>query len=69
MEFCLIAIDDVDQGLLERDLSDARHVKAVHVVPPVDLVVLVLPVLDGTHVQGGAIRKHEAVRSEVLVPE
>ncbi len=42
-------------------MLDARHVEAVDLVPPVDLVVLVLAVLDGADVEGGAIGEHEAV--------
>ena len=34
------------------DLSDGGHVEPVDVVPPVDLVVLVLPVLYSGHVHG-----------------
>lgn len=41
----LLGVDDVDQRLRDGNLADATHVEAVHVVPPVDLVVLVLPVL------------------------
>ena len=30
----LVAVDGVNQRLSEGDLPDARHVKAVHLVPP-----------------------------------
>ncbi len=64
----LVAIDHIDERLLEGYVADARHVEPVDIVPPVDLVVLVLAVLDRRNVQGGAVGKHETVGSEPLVP-
>ena len=64
----LVAVDDVDERLLQRHLADAAHVEAVDVVPPVDLVVLVLAVLDGSHVERRLVREHEAVGRQPLVP-
>jgi len=63
----LVAVDDVHQRFLESIVFDAGHVEAVDVVPPVDLVVLVLSVLDGRDVEGGAVGEHEAVGGQPLV--
>ena len=63
----LVSVDDVDEWLLERHLADAAHVEAVDVVPPVDLVVLVLAVLDRRHVQRRLVGEHQAVRRQPLV--
>lgn len=63
----LIAIDHIDQGFLQSHVSDAGHVEAVDVVPPVDLVVFVLTIFDGRDVQGGAIREHKAGWGQPLV--
>ena len=41
----LFVVDHIHERLGDGHLPDAAHVEAVHVVPPVDLVVLVLPVL------------------------
>ena len=63
----LVAVDDVHEGLLEGVLLDARHVEAVDVIPPVDLVVLVLPVFDGGHVEGGTVGEHQTGGGQPLV--
>ena len=63
----LVSVDDVDEWLLERHLADAAHVEAVDVVPPVDLVVLVLAVLDRRHVQRRLVGEHQTVRRKPLV--
>lgn len=42
----LLSINDVDKRLGDGHLPDGRHVETVHIVPPVDLLVLVLTVLD-----------------------
>ena len=47
----LVPVHHIYQGFSEGHLPDSRHVKAIHIVPPVDLVVLVLPVLYGTDVE------------------
>ena len=41
----LFVVDHVHQRLGDGHLPDAAHVEAIDVVPPVDLVVLVLSVL------------------------
>ena len=62
----LVPVDYVHQGLGEGDLPDGGHIETVDVVPPVDLVVLVLPVLDGADVEGGLVGEHQAARSQPL---
>ena len=63
----LLWIDNVDERLGERDVAYAAHVEAVHVVPPVHLVLLVVAVLDGADVQRRLVGKHESVGGEPLV--
>ena len=58
----------VYQRLRHCHLPDTGHVKPVHIVPPVDLVILVLPVLDTGEVEGGLVGEHEASLSQPLVP-
>ena len=62
----LVPVHNVHNGLGEGDLPDGGHIEAVDVVPPVDLVVLVLPVLDGADVEGGLVGEHQAPRSQPL---
>ena len=33
-------VHDVNDGLCEGDLLDGRHVESIHILPPVDLVIL-----------------------------
>ena len=63
-----LVVHAVHQGLRHGHLPDAGHVEAVDVVPPVDLVVLVLSVLDTADVEVGSVREHEAALSQPLVP-
>mmetsp|Transcript_5695 Transcript_5695/g.14416 ORF Transcript_5695/g.14416 Transcript_5695/m.14416 type:complete len:411 (-) Transcript_5695:111-1343(-) len=63
----LLLLHTVHQRLAHRNLPDARHVKAVHVAPEVDLLLLVLRVLDCHDRHGGRVREHEAARREPLV--
>ena len=63
-----LVVDAVHQRFGDGDLPDAGHVESVHVIPPGDLVVLVLPVLDTGNVQGGLIREHESSFHQPLVP-
>ncbi len=65
---CLVLVHNVDKWLSQRHLADTGHVEAVDIVPPLDLVVLVLPVLDAAHIQRGLVREHEAAGREPLVP-
>ena len=46
-----LVVHAVHQGLGDGHLADAGHVETVDIVPPVDLVILVLTVLDTAHVQ------------------
>jgi hypothetical protein len=49
----LIRVDSVDEGFGDGDLLDTAHVKPIHIVPKVYLFVLVLRVLNTTHVHDG----------------
>ena len=62
----LVPVHHVDQRFSECDLPDGRHVEAIDIVPPVDLVVLVLPVFDSTDVQGCLVGEHESTGSQPL---
>merc|ERR1719219_1699140 len=55
----LIPVNTIHQRFCESNLPDARHVKSVNIVPPGNLVILVLPVLYPTHVQSSFVRKHQ----------
>ena len=61
-----LVVHAVHQGLRHGHLPDAGHVEAVDIVPPVDLVVLVLTVFDSTDVKGRLVREHEATGSQPL---
>ncbi|GMR58296.1 hypothetical protein PMAYCL1PPCAC_28491 [Pristionchus mayeri] len=41
-----VAPYSINKGLSDCHLANGRHVEAVHFVPPVNLLILVLPVLD-----------------------
>ena len=43
-------------------VSDAAHIEAIHVVPPVDFVIFVLPVLDSSYAKGRFVWKDETIR-------
>ena len=62
-----IPVNRIYDGLGEGDLPDGGHIESVHVVPPVDLVVLVLPVLDGGDVERSSIREHQTSGLQPLV--
>ena len=64
----LVPVHHVHDGFCQGDLPDGGHVEAVDVVPPVDLVVLVLPVLDGGDVERGSVGEHQTPGLEPLVP-
>jgi hypothetical protein len=79
-----LEFDDIDQGLLESDILDARVVEPVNIVPDcgsaptrqekpedeltVDLLLLVILVLDSGDVDGSLVGEKKTVGSEVLVP-
>jgi len=58
-----LGLDDVDQRLLHRHVADALHVVAPDVLPPVDLVLLVLLVLDGRDRQRSTIGQDDTALS------
>ena len=62
----LVPVHHIHQGFSEGNLPDCRHVEAIDIVPPVDLVVLVLSVFDGADVKGRFVGEHEATRSQPL---
>ena len=64
----LVSVHHVHDGLGKGNLPDGGHIESVHVVPPVDLVVLVLPVLDGRDVERGSVREHQPPGLQPLVP-
>ena len=63
-----LVVHTVHQGLGHRHLPDAGHVEPVNIVPPVNLVVLVLPVLNTGEVEGGLVGEHETPLGQPLVP-
>ena len=50
----LIPIDNIDQRLSDSNLTQGGHIKSIDVLPPVDLVILVLAVLDGGNEKGSS---------------
>ena len=64
----LVPVHDIHDWFRQCNLPDSRHVEPIHIVPPVDLVVLVLSVLDGGDVERGSVREHQTSRFEPLVP-
>mmetsp|Transcript_27342 Transcript_27342/g.69582 ORF Transcript_27342/g.69582 Transcript_27342/m.69582 type:complete len:337 (+) Transcript_27342:337-1347(+) len=64
----LLGVHHIDQRLCHGQRLDAGEVKAVHVVPVVDLLRLVLAVLNAHDVQGGLVGQDDAVGGEPLVP-
>ena len=64
-----LVVHAVHQGLGDGHLADAGHVEAVHIIPPVNLVILVLTVLNTAHVQRclGYIYEYKTLRSISLV--
>ena len=65
---CIIPVHRINDGLCESDLPDGGHIEPVDVIPPVDLVLLVLSVLDGSDVEGGLVREHQTSGLQPLVP-
>merc|ERR550539_64003 len=64
----LISVHRIHDGLGESDLPDGGHIEPVDVIPPVDLVLLVLSVLDGGDVEGGLVGEHQTSGLQPLVP-
>ena len=58
----LVWVDHVNQRLDGGELLDATHVEPVHIVPPVDLTLLVLKILDRAHEDLSPVREHQAAR-------
>ena len=63
----LLGVHLVNERLGQRHVSNAAHVESVDIVPPVDLVVLVVAVLDGQNVKRGLVGEHETAGYEPLV--
>ncbi|GMS77916.1 hypothetical protein PENTCL1PPCAC_91, partial [Pristionchus entomophagus] len=63
----LVVVHNIDEGLSNCDLADRRHVETVDVVPPVDLILLVLSVLDGGDEQLGLVGEEQTVGCQPLV--
>lgn len=53
----LFGIHNIDQGFRDGHLADGAHVETVHIIPPVDLLILVLPVFNAADEQGASERK------------
>ena len=53
----LVPVHHIHNGFADGNPPNGGHVESVHIVPPVDLVVLVLTVLDSRHVQGGPVQR------------
>lgn len=51
----LLSINHVDERLGDGHLPDRRHVETVHIIPPVDLLVLVLAVFDAADEQRASV--------------
>mmetsp|Transcript_10114 Transcript_10114/g.27556 ORF Transcript_10114/g.27556 Transcript_10114/m.27556 type:complete len:306 (-) Transcript_10114:107-1024(-) len=64
----LVRIHDVHQRLRQCRPPDAVHVEAIHVAPPVNLIVPVLCVLNRHRPQRAFVRKYQTSRFQPLVP-
>jgi len=64
----LIPVDTIHQWFCEGNLPDAGHVEPVDIVPPGDLVILVLPVLNPTHIKCGFVWEHQPTLGQPLIP-
>ena len=62
----LIPIDNIDQRLSDSNLTQGGHIKSIDVLPPVDLVILVLAVLDGGNEKGSSKKKTKQVITLIL---
>eukprot|EP00636_Phaeomonas_parva_P000135 CAMPEP_0118867778 /NCGR_PEP_ID=MMETSP1163-20130328/11251_1 /TAXON_ID=124430 /ORGANISM="Phaeomonas parva, Strain CCMP2877" /LENGTH=1045 /DNA_ID=CAMNT_0006802227 /DNA_START=145 /DNA_END=3281 /DNA_ORIENTATION=+ len=62
------ALDRVHKRLKQREVLDGRHVKAVDVVPVVDLLIHVLAVFDAANVERSGIGQQQPVVDEPAIP-
>ena len=61
-------LHDIDDGFGHHGRSDDAHVDAIHVLPELQLLFLIVRVLDARHIEFGPVRKHKSVRVQPLVP-
>ena len=58
----LISIYDINQRFLESYTPNTRHVKSVDIIPPINFVIFVLAIFDGSDIQSGPVGEHQAIR-------
>merc|ERR1719193_161187 len=63
-----VPVDSFNKWFSQRKVFDARHPKPIHIVPVVELLLLVEPVLYGAHIERCSVRKHQSPLHQPFVP-
>lgn len=58
----LFGIDHIDERFGNSNLSNRAHIETIYVIPPVDLFVFILSILDSGDEQCASVREHHTVR-------
>lgn len=67
ISYDLLRINHINERLTDGDFTNLRHVKAINIVPPVNLIVLVLSIFNRCHEETTAIRIQDAIGFKPLI--